>query len=47
MNWDEGLGICCWTAPSKDELEALFKKVGTPFEKITPVEEHEETTLTS
>ncbi len=40
MNWDEGLGICCWDAPSKDKLEELFKQSGAPYEKIIPVEEH-------
>jgi len=40
MNWEEGFGICLWTASSKNDLEALFKKAGTPFKKIIAVEEH-------
>jgi hypothetical protein len=45
MNWEEGLGICCWDAPSRDELEALFRKAGVPFEKMLTVEEHEAQSL--
>lgn len=45
MNWKEGFGVCCWSAPTKKKLEALFKKAGTPFEKMIPVEEHVEETL--
>ncbi len=40
LNWEEGFGICCWTAPSKEELEAVFKKVGTPYESMLAVEEY-------
>ena len=40
MNWDEGFGVCCWTAPSREDLEGLFEKAGTPYEQIVPVEEH-------
>jgi len=40
INWDEGVGVCCWSAPSQGELEGLFKKAGTPFEKVIAVEEH-------
>jgi hypothetical protein len=40
INWDEGVGVCCWNAPSQEELEGLFNKVGAPFEKMVPVEEH-------
>ena len=40
INWKEGVGVCCWNAPSKKEIEELFKKTGTPYEKIVPVEEH-------
>ncbi|MBU0755750.1 MAG: hypothetical protein KJ645_11465 [Planctomycetes bacterium] len=45
MNWEEGVGVCCWTAPSKEELEALFRKASVPFEKMVSVEEHEAHTL--
>jgi hypothetical protein len=45
MNWKEGLGICCWDAPSRDELALLFEGAKVPFEKMVPVEEHEEATL--
>ena len=38
-NPDEGFVCCCWNAPSKDELENLFKKAGAPFERIVPVSE--------
>ena len=34
MNWDEGVGVCCWDAPSKEALAELFEKSGTPFEKM-------------
>ena len=40
LNWSEGLGICCWTAPSKEALAALFEKAGTPFDSMIEVEEH-------
>ncbi|MEW6744953.1 MAG: nickel-binding protein [Planctomycetota bacterium] len=39
VNWDEGMGVCCWNAPSKEKLTELFKKAGTPFSTIVPVEE--------
>jgi len=39
MNWQEGVGVCCWDAPSKEELEALFRKASVSFEKMVPVEE--------
>ncbi len=42
MNWTEGLGICCWDAPSKDLLANLFDEVGTPWETMVEVEEHVE-----
>jgi hypothetical protein len=45
MNWEEGFGACCWTAPSREKLEEMFNKAGTPFEKMIPVEEHAEATL--
>ena len=45
INWDEGVGVCCWNAPSKEELESLFKKAEAPFEKMVPVEEHEAQSL--
>ena len=47
MNWDEGVGVCCWRAPSQDALEALFQKVGTPFESMIAVEEHVAASLTT
>lgn len=40
MNWEEGVGICCWEAPSKEKLVALFDGAGAPYEKIIPVQEH-------
>ena len=40
MNPDEGFACCCWDAPSRDALEGLFRKAGTPFEKMLPVSEH-------
>ncbi len=40
MNWTEGFGICCWEAPSKDTLSALFDEVGTPWDAMVEVEEH-------
>lgn len=45
MNWEEGVGVCCWKAPSKEKLEELFAQANTPFEKIVAVEEHVEETL--
>lgn len=47
MNWNEGFGCCCWTAPSKEKLEELFKNSGTPFERIVEVEEHVAASLTT
>ncbi len=41
VNWNEGMCICCWDAPSEVKLAELFRKAGTPFEKIVPVEEYE------
>ena len=40
MNWQDGFGACCWEAPSKEKLEALFKKNKTPSASIVAVEEH-------
>ena len=40
LSLEEGFGICCWNATSADALKALFEKAGTPFEKMTVVEEH-------
>jgi len=45
MNWEEGLGVCCWEAPAREDLAALFRKAGTPFERIVAVEENSETSL--
>ena len=45
MNWEEGVGICCWKAPNKGDLEGLFQKAGMPFERIIEVEEHVEESL--
>jgi hypothetical protein len=45
MNWDEGVGVCCWEGPSKEKIADLFEQSGTPFEKIVAVEEHVEETL--
>ena len=42
MNWSEGLGICCWSAPSKSELAELFNGAGTPYESMLEVEEFTE-----
>jgi hypothetical protein len=39
INGDEGFAMCCWDAPSKADLEALFKKAGTPFERMLQVDE--------
>jgi len=47
LNVEEGIGICCWNASSKDGLEAMFRKAGTPVEQIIPVEEYVEASLTS
>ena len=47
MNWTEGFGICCWDAPSREKLQAIFEKVGAPFDKIIPVEEHAAHSLVS
>jgi len=47
MNWEEGYGVCCWESPSKDQLEALFMKAGTPFTSIIAVEEHAADSLTT
>jgi hypothetical protein len=38
LNYDEGFACCCWSAPSADELSALFDRVGAPHERIIPVE---------
>jgi len=40
ISWSEGLGVCCWTSPSKDALAKLFDDVGTPYEAMIEVEEH-------
>jgi len=40
VNMDEGMALCCWSAPSKEALEELFTKAGTAFETMTEVEEH-------
>jgi hypothetical protein len=40
INWDEGVGLCCWEAPDKERLAELFRKVGTPFERMIEVEEY-------
>ena len=40
MSWSEGLGVCCWSSPSKDALASLFEKAGTPFEEMIEVEEY-------
>ena len=45
MNWNEGVGVCCWEAPSREALEALFEKAGTPFDEMIAVEEHVAETL--
>ena len=45
MNWEEGISTCIWTAESEKDLEELFKRAGTPFESITPVEERIDKTL--
>ncbi len=36
---DRTQAICCWNAPSKEEVETLFEKAHAPYESITPVEE--------
>jgi hypothetical protein len=43
INMDEGFATCCWEAPSVADLEGLFKKAGTPFERMVPVEERQAT----
>ena len=40
VNWEKGVGVCCWDAPSQEKLEALFRDAGKPFETVIPVEEH-------
>ncbi len=45
MNWDEGVGVCCWSAQSKEELEKLFKESSVPYDSIVEVEEHVSETL--
>lgn len=40
LNFEEGFGLCVWNAPSKEALEEMFKKAGTPFASMTAVEEH-------
>lgn len=47
MNWEEGVGVCCWNAPSKEKLLEMFEKTSTPYEKIVPVEEHVAESLAS
>ncbi len=39
LNYDEGFGCCCWTAPSAEALAALFDKAGAMHDRIIPVEE--------
>ncbi|HRY61876.1 MAG TPA: hypothetical protein P5266_06710 [Candidatus Fermentibacter sp.] len=39
LNYDEGFGCCCWSAPSAEDLAALFDRAGAAHEKIVPVEE--------
>ncbi len=46
INWEEGIGICHWDAPSRQELEELFNQAGTPFEKMVEVEEYLADSLT-
>ncbi len=43
LNWEEGVGICCWDAPSKEALAALFDEVGTPYVSMVEVEVYAET----
>jgi len=45
VNFEEGVGVCCWKAPSKEKLAELFTQANTPFEGIVAVEEHVEETL--
>ncbi|MHC4601492.1 MAG: nickel-binding protein [Planctomycetota bacterium] len=40
LNFDDGFGLCIWDAPSQEALGELFKKAGTPFEKMIAVQEH-------
>ncbi len=40
ISWSEGLGVCCWSSPSKASLAKLFDKAGTPYETMIEVEEH-------
>jgi len=39
LNYDEGFGCCCWSAPSAADLASLFVRVGAVYERIVPVEE--------
>ena len=40
MNWEEGVGLCCWEAPDKEKLADLFRQAGTPYDKMIEVEEY-------
>lgn len=39
VNYEEGFAVCCWEAPSRDELRQLFMKAGAAFDRIIGVEE--------
>ncbi|MBN1435045.1 DUF4242 domain-containing protein [Candidatus Fermentibacterales bacterium] len=39
LNRELGRVFCCWQAPSRADIEALFEKAGAPFEEIIEVEE--------
>jgi len=38
-NADEGVCLCFWEAPSRDELAGLFDTAGVPFETMYEVSE--------
>jgi hypothetical protein len=39
LNSDEGYACCCWNAPSREALGALFEQAGAAVERILQVEE--------
>ncbi|MBI4881220.1 MAG: DUF4242 domain-containing protein [Planctomycetes bacterium] len=39
VNLQEGVCVCCWHAPSRDDLALHFQQAGTPFQEMVQVQE--------
>ena len=33
-----GIGVCDWEAPSTEEVEAIFQRLGVPYDKVVAVQ---------